>query len=601
MSIVLNFTNKKHLSSDSIIDALKHIDFSTEINSSEEVDFCQLYLPGVSTRGVFLFFEDEDIELKVNFLSSYEDYCLFCKCACELTSLLDSRALDEEGFYLDKESIKKKFDEDGIKEQMEHDAEVIYAMVTSKKDTVIDIDCVVRRVSIGNWTIKNIGCKSSDDSKALSSGLIKVIKRMQYGIPSDIGRNCLYVKSNDEITLCPKTNKEEFVASIYKWNETRYVGTGEYVLFNSEPFIDTEWECMAVPVIKIGDIAPDKWERLDENHFIPCDITEKEYETLWEKAEKIGEEKYSIPKQKNKKSDVKKIYLCAADSDVCISYNLAVLLEEKGYDVLPSSKELEKGPAKTKVKQSLLQNSDIAVVIHSWNSARSKKYVAEIDDIISKKKPIISISVTQDDYKAIDSQMQSQNEFVVDPNMNKKFTTLLTDINEMKDWLDYLAVKEDPYRSTEVDVKFYEEAMKYSDVDSEKKFKILEEGAIKGGANCQFLTGWCYFNGYGVKQNKNKAHEWDLKAAEQKQLQALNVIGIDYMEGESGEKNAELALKYLQMAAKFGLSCAAYNIGLMYDHGLCVEKNAGKALYWFVLSEDTEAIQEYYDKLTKTD
>lgn len=602
MSLVLTFENKKHLSSDVIMENLSRINPSIEIESNDS-DCLQLYLPKVSTRGVFILFEEEEeeVQLKINLLSSFEDYSLFSKCACELTSLLDTKALDEDDEYLDKESIKAKFNDDRIKKIMQNDAGMIYALISSKKDSVIEIDSIVRRVAIGDWTIKNIGCKSPDNSEELSECLIRAIKRMQYDIPAGIGTNCLCIRFNDHKPACLQSKGDMVEASVYKWNESQYFGVGEYVLIYCEPFIESEWEYIAVPSKKLGSICPKKWERLDEVHFIPSDITEKEYSDFWKKALKFAEKKYSLPKDKLKSSGKKKIYLCSADSDLRISYNLAVLLEENGYEVLPSSKELDKGPAKSKVKETSLEECDIVVIVHTWSSGLSKKYVKDIDNIIKQEKPIISISLTREDYESIDPQKLDQNEFMVNSKMNIKFTNLLSDIKEMNDWLDYLDEDEEPYRQTEVDKKYYEEAMKYSDSDPEKEFKLLEEGAIKGGANCQFMTGWCYNNGNGVKTDEKKSFEWCLKAAKQNQLQALNSIGRHYWDGELCEQDAELALKYLKKALKFGLSCAGYGIGGMYEEADIVEQNYGKALYWYLFTSDEEEINRMIDKLTEAD
>lgn len=294
-------------------------------------------------------------------------------------------------------------------------------------------------------------------------------------------------------------------------------------------------------------------------------------------------------------SGCNKIYLCAADSDMRISYNLATLLEEKGFEVFPSRSEMDKGTIKSKVKESSLDACDIVVIVHSWSSARSKKYIKEIDNVIKKAKPITSIFVKSEDYDAIDPLL-IENEFAQDPNMSRKFENLLNDIDEFKEWFEYLKVEEEEYIVSDEENKTYEEAMEYWDNEGEKAFKILEAGALKGFAECQFLTGICYYRGIGVKVDKAKAREWQLKAAEQNYLRGLNVIGRNYMDGEQCEKNAELALKYLKKAAKMGLGCAAYNIGLMFDEGEIVEQNYGKALFWYILSSESEEIHEMYKK-----
>jgi len=51
-------------------------------------------------------------------------------------------------------------------------------------------------------------------------------------------------------------------------------------------------------------------------------------------------------------------------------------------------------------------------------------------------------------------------------------------------------------------------------------------------------------------------------------------------------ENPSLALKYMQGAAKAGLSLAQHGLGFMYLEGECVEKNIEQAIHWFTIAAE---------------
>ena len=58
-------------------------------------------------------------------------------------------------------------------------------------------------------------------------------------------------------------------------------------------------------------------------------------------------------------------------------------------------------------------------------------------------------------------------------------------------------------------------------------------------------------------------------------------VGYAYLEVIGIEKNLEKGLFYTRRAAGHGDRDAQYNLGCLYEEGTAVEKDLGKAIYWF--------------------
>lgn len=58
-------------------------------------------------------------------------------------------------------------------------------------------------------------------------------------------------------------------------------------------------------------------------------------------------------------------------------------------------------------------------------------------------------------------------------------------------------------------------------------------------------------------------------------------VGYAYLEGIGVPKEFEKGLFYTRRAADHGDRDAQYNLGCLYEEGTAVEKNLGKAIYWF--------------------
>lgn len=68
---------------------------------------------------------------------------------------------------------------------------------------------------------------------------------------------------------------------------------------------------------------------------------------------------------------------------------------------------------------------------------------------------------------------------------------------------------------------------------------------------------------------------------------AQNTIGFMYLMGKGVDKDRELALKYLKLAAEGGVAQAAHRIATMYDQGQCyTDPDLDKAVQWYQRAAD---------------
>ena len=80
----------------------------------------------------------------------------------------------------------------------------------------------------------------------------------------------------------------------------------------------------------------------------------------------------------------------------------------------------------------------------------------------------------------------------------------------------------------------------------------LIERAEKGDADAQYNLGVCYYNGYGVAQDKGEAVKWYRKAAEQGFADAQYWLGVCYYNGYGVAQDYDEAVKWIRKAAEQG-------------------------------------------------
>lgn len=112
----------------------------------------------------------------------------------------------------------------------------------------------------------------------------------------------------------------------------------------------------------------------------------------------------------------------------------------------------------------------------------------------------------------------------------------------------------------------------------------LAASAEAGDATAQFQLGMAYYKGAGVERDAALAMKWIQKAAEQGHAQAQYTLGAMHHAGRGALQSFPLALKWFEQAAQQNHAEAQYSLGAMYRSGQGVPVDKSKAYIWFNLA-----------------
>ena len=104
-----------------------------------------------------------------------------------------------------------------------------------------------------------------------------------------------------------------------------------------------------------------------------------------------------------------------------------------------------------------------------------------------------------------------------------------------------------------------------------------------------------YFEGNGVKQNKEYGLKLILLADQKGELQATMNLGHLYYEGNDLAQDYKLAMKYYIKASELEDPLVFHRIGYMYDLGNGVEKNLDLATQFYVKATDVGSSESAYN------
>ncbi|MEI7580204.1 MAG: tetratricopeptide repeat protein [bacterium] len=119
-----------------------------------------------------------------------------------------------------------------------------------------------------------------------------------------------------------------------------------------------------------------------------------------------------------------------------------------------------------------------------------------------------------------------------------------------------------------------------------KALAILMPLAQQGHPIAQYVCGAFFYDGHGMKANKQKGLYWLNEAAKQGHTEAQAFIGQAYYSGEEIPQNYTLALYWSLRAAQKGSVRAQYNLGSLYSYGDGVKENEKTAARWWKLAAD---------------
>ena len=133
--------------------------------------------------------------------------------------------------------------------------------------------------------------------------------------------------------------------------------------------------------------------------------------------------------------------------------------------------------------------------------------------------------------------------------------------------------------------------------DEKRAYEIYKEGAIKGDAECQYMTYLRLMNGNVVAQNIEEAYEWLVKSANGESPYGMTALGKVFCQ-QSMARYTE-AFQWFEKAADKGNLEAKVWIGYCYEKGFGVgrDTNRAKAIYQYEMNNDNRFAKEFYDNL----
>lgn len=124
---------------------------------------------------------------------------------------------------------------------------------------------------------------------------------------------------------------------------------------------------------------------------------------------------------------------------------------------------------------------------------------------------------------------------------------------------------------------------------SEEFFKYALMGAKQGSAKCMSEASVCYSQGFGTKEDSDKAIEWAEKGASLGNDFALFLMGTYYDFGKGVEQDYEKANEYYSKAVDLNYPAAKANLACMYADGRGCEVDQKKSFeLWLEAYNDGE-------------
>lgn len=138
-----------------------------------------IYIENKSSRGVHVFYDNDNVVIKINILSNYEDYILAKSIMYFLASGFKQKATDEEDSEIEP---LEYFTDEKIQKLREEDAKTFLAVLKNAKDN-IQILGVARKIYFGKTLAKKL-LNYESDPKSLVSVIESVINHVQYELPA---------------------------------------------------------------------------------------------------------------------------------------------------------------------------------------------------------------------------------------------------------------------------------------------------------------------------------------------------------------------------------------------------------------------------------
>lgn len=126
--------------------------------------------------------------------------------------------------------------------------------------------------------------------------------------------------------------------------------------------------------------------------------------------------------------------------------------------------------------------------------------------------------------------------------------------------------------------------------------KTVEDEALAGNPAAQHDLAAIYAAGHGgVTTNYEKAAQWFEQAAVNGVANARYNLGVLYQQGLGVEKSDAYAIELYKAAASLGHPEAQYNLGIAYIEGVGVKQNVAKAAHYFEEAATNDVMEASYN------
>ncbi len=253
------------------------------VANSLDDDYTEFYLFNISTRTVNITKEDNGYQVRITVMASKEDFVLFKETVMVVAALSSGTAYLEDDDDERIDDVDGYFSEGWIQEQMADEFTIIRTLLydaikKDKKKGRIDIAGPLCPFCIGINLFKMLGIDEKTDARLAHDLIIRQIRYSQYSRPEDIRRTStrMVVKGKNE------GDKDRHLTFYFK-NEYDMISYAELIAL-----INGKNDTVILEYDDFMKIAPKKWERFDDRQYFTTDLTDEEWQELYNEAKRYS-------------------------------------------------------------------------------------------------------------------------------------------------------------------------------------------------------------------------------------------------------------------------------------------------------------------------
>lgn len=272
MSIIINIHTAQNLVYSNLFNGIKRrIPNLQEIIKSEEGRY--FYAEGTSIRGIDFWEEDGGYEIKVNAMSSKDDYKIANAILGHFMKRKGQGLMPDLKFFRDGEPITENviwFENSEIDESFNRDC--IHIRLMSKiSNGPVTIFGPTREMHIGEFTLNKVQAETQGWEKRLHDLLLEIL----YKLPKNESNNIMAIDKGD--------GEEEMIMKSISWGVNYILGKYDYLCMmpdDEEAGLD---QMLVFTNDVLNENLPASWTRMDDYNIVAPALSEQEYFDLMDK------------------------------------------------------------------------------------------------------------------------------------------------------------------------------------------------------------------------------------------------------------------------------------------------------------------------------